>query len=257
MVKSSMSKNKENIQSFAQQSSGYAANRPTYPNTLFTWINDQCANHNTAWDCATGNGQAAQAIAPYFDTVHATDISAEQVAHGLNADNVRYRAAPAEDSGFRDSVFDLVTVAQALHWFDHPRFWKEVKRVAKTNAFFCAWAYVWPNIDDMVRDQFIDPIKEMVDPYWAEGNRIVMRGYQPDELKLPFEPIAAPAFEISLTWRFEQLLGFVETWSAYKIAEEKPIAGDIQAVITKAKSAFSGQSFDVSMPIHVLAAHIR
>lgn len=252
-----MSQNTENVQSFAWRSSGYAANRPTYPNDLFTWISDQCANHNTAWDCATGNGQAAQAIARYFETVYATDISEEQVAQGLDADNVRYSAAPAEASGFQDDVFDLVTVAQALHWFDHPRFWTEVKRVAKPNAFFCAWAYVWPDVDDTLRDQFVDPIKDLVDPYWAEGNRMIMRGYQPAELQFPFEPIAAPAFEISLHWSFEQLLGFIETWSAYKIASEKPVTAEIQALIAETTNMFGGQSFDVSMPIQVLAAHIR
>lgn len=247
-----------NVATFGQRSDGYANSRPSYPEPLFDWIVSQCKEHHAAWDCATGNGQAARSLATRFDRVCATDLSKEQIAQGFDAPNISYSAAAAEDSGFEDNTFDLVTVAQALHWFDFTRFWAEVRRVAKPGAFFCAWAYVWPEIDSSIANQVLEPIKDLVDPFWAEGNRIIMRGYQPDEIQFPFEPLKAPAFSIEVDWTYEQFVAFIETWSAYKIAVAEPDTGaKIGKIIQAATSRYAGSSFEVSMPIQIVAAAIK
>lgn len=246
-----------NVATFGQRSEGYANSRPSYPDPMFDWITSQCRARQVAWDCATGNGQAARSLAARFQKVCATDLSKEQVAQGFAAPNISYTTAPAEDSGFDAETFDLVTVAQALHWFDFNRFWPEVRRVTKPGAFFCAWAYVWPEVDQTLAEQVLEPIKDLVDQYWAEGNRIIMRGYQAEEIQFPFEPVETPEFSININWSFEQFMGFIETWSAYKIALTKPNVGArIEDIKQAAAATYAGRSFAVSMPIQMLAAPI-
>ena len=78
-----------------------------------------------AWDVATGSGQAAVELAARFDRVVATDASAAQLASAEARPNVTYLHEPAERSSLDDASADLVTVAQALHWFDHRAFFAE------------------------------------------------------------------------------------------------------------------------------------
>ncbi len=253
-----MATSNSNVATFGQRSEGYADSRPSYPEPLFDWIVSHCRGRQVAWDCATGNGQAARSLATRFEKVCATDLSKEQVAQGFAAPNISYTAASAEDSGFEDDTFDLVTVAQALHWFDFNRFWPEVRRVSKPGALFCAWAYVWPEVDEALAGQVLEPIKNLVDPFWAEGNRIIMRGYRPDEIQFPFKLLETPKFSIDVDWTFEQFMAFVETWSAYKIAVADPeVSEKISEIEQAAASTYAGRSFAVSMPIQMLAAPIN
>ncbi len=247
-----------NIKTFGQQSAGYASARPQYPEALFDWISSQCSHHTLAWDCATGNGQAAQSLAKRFDTVQATDLSAEQIKHCIPASNISYRACPAEATPFDNRTFDLITVAQALHWFDFKRFWDEVRRVAKPGAFFCAWGYGLFEGDAALDNTLGDWVKARLDCFWAEGNRIIMRGYPSEDIKFPFERISAPDFKIEVSWSIEQVISFVETWSAYKIAiENSVLAKELDYRFREARHLFAGQTFDLVMPIDVVAARIE
>lgn len=197
----------------------YAANRPTYPAALFSWIASRCAHHERAWDCGAGSGQAALGLADYFAAIEATDISDEQVGQGFGASNVRYSVQRAERTDFGSASFDLVAVAQALHWFDFDAFWPEVRRVAKPGAFFCAWGYSWFEAEIDLQAAFVDRILDVLKPYWAPNNRLLWDGYESDDIGFPFARVEAPAFTIEVRWDVAQLLGYVRTWSAYKRAQ--------------------------------------
>jgi SAM-dependent methyltransferase len=202
--------------SFAEESKIYAEARPTYPEALFAWLSNIVAQHDQCWDCATGNGQAAIGLAPYFRQVYATDISPEQIAHAVGRENITYRAASAEESGFAHRSFDLITVAQALHWFDFPKFWAEIKRVSKPGAVFCAWGYDWPNTTPMIESEFVKPFCEIIQPFWASNNQILWNGYKTEEILFPFRRIDVPQFSIRAVWTFQQLKVYMTTWSACK-----------------------------------------
>lgn len=204
---------------FSLASDAYAANRPTYPAALFSWIASCCARHDRAWDCGTGNGQAARGLADHFRMVDATDVSDEQVGQGLRASNIRYSVQRAERTDFADAGFDLVAVAQALHWFDFAAFWPEVRRIAKPDAFFCAWGYSWFEAEVDVQAAFVDDMLDVLKPYWAPNNRLLWDGYESDAIAFPFARVQAPAFAIDVRWDVSQLLGYVRTWSAYKRAQ--------------------------------------
>jgi hypothetical protein len=146
---------------FAEQSESYARARPRYPTDLFRWIYGQCEDHGSAWDCATGNGQAAVSLATYFVRVDATDISARQIAQALPHPRVCYAVASAEASGLPGGQCDLVAV----------------RRVTKPNAFFCAWGYDWPETTPAVDQGLIAPFRARLSPYWASNNRILWDGF--------------------------------------------------------------------------------
>lgn len=165
-----------------------------------------------AWDCATGNGQAALALTEHFDRVHATDLSADQLAQAKPHPRVDYRTAPAEASGLPDKSCDLVTVAQALHWFCNDGFYREARRVLKRNGLLAAWTYGLlrgkPELNAMVQDFQTN----IVGRYWPPERRWVDRGYR--DMPFPFPDIVSPRFEIRLEWTLDDLLAYLRTWSA-------------------------------------------
>lgn len=198
---------------FSGQSKLYATFRPVYPETIYQFIYQHLNGKSTAWDCATGNGQVARELAKHFGQVFATDISAKQLEHAHKADNIFYSVSSAEKTDFHDHQFDLITVAQALHWFNVDGFYKEVNRVAKENALLAVWGYGNCSIaDQKVQDLFLDFYHNVVGPYWDDARRHVENGYQ--EIPFPFQLIKAPEFSIQLHWSMNDFLGYLSTWSA-------------------------------------------
>src|SRR4029450_7511658 len=98
----------EGRETFSVGSDAYASGRPRYPTELFAWMASECEKHERAWDCATGNGQAAIGLAPHFDRREATDAGAEQIAHAFPIPNICYSVQPAEKTAFPAASFDLV-----------------------------------------------------------------------------------------------------------------------------------------------------
>ncbi|HEX6397189.1 MAG TPA: class I SAM-dependent methyltransferase, partial [Steroidobacteraceae bacterium] len=122
----------------------YANFRPGYPPKLFAWLARVAPARDAVWDCGCGSGQASVALAEYFERVHATDVAPQQIAAAKPHPHVTYAVAPAERSGLPAASVDLVTVAQALHWFDFDRFYAEVRRVCRPGGLLAVWAYELP-----------------------------------------------------------------------------------------------------------------
>jgi hypothetical protein len=211
---------------FAERSHAYAAARPRYPAALLEWIAEQCGRRARVWDCATGNGQAAHGLKPWFERVCASDVSLEQVARATPAQGIDFVACAAERSPFRDGSFDLVTVAQALHWLDFSGFWPEVARVARSGALFAAWGYDGLESDPEVDQRVVSPFLEIVSPFWTANNRILWNGYRDEDIRLPFERLQTPSFTLELDWTAAQLMAYIETWSAYMRCSCDPVAGE-------------------------------
>ncbi len=198
---------------FTRVAGQYATFRPSYPDELFDWLADIAPQRAMAWDCGAGNGQATVALAARFGRVLGTDISAAQLASAPVLPNVEYRVTPAEASELPDRSVDLVTVAQALHWFDLPKFYAEVQRVLKPRGILAAWGYnrllvAHPGIQDIV-DRFYE---EKIGAYWPAERVHVENGYR--DLPFPFPRIATPQFFLRKEWSKTQLLGYLRSWSA-------------------------------------------
>ena len=119
---------------FSTHSAAYAAHRPTYPAALVDWLAAQCPARDAALDVGCGSGQLSALLADRFRSVIGIDASAAQLAQAEKRANVDYRVAPAEHTGVADRCVDLVTAAQAAHWFDRPAFYAEAKRVGRKDA---------------------------------------------------------------------------------------------------------------------------
>src|SRR5215217_2893189 len=205
---------------FATEAAQYAHLRPTYPESLFTFFSTTVASREVAWDCATGNGQAATHLARYFGRVIATDESAEMIAQAPRDPKIEYRVAEAEGSGIEAHSVDLVTVASAIHWFDLSKFYTEVRRVVKPGGVIAAWTYYTPAFDSAIDAIIQRLVNEVLADYWDERLHYVVDEFH--DLPFPFEPIDASRFRTDMRWNMEDLLGYFETWSSsVKYRQEK------------------------------------
>ncbi len=247
----------ENATSFGRQAEVYFAARPTYPDELFRWISEESPNQELAWDVGTGSGQAALKLTDYFTHVHATDIDKEQVSQAPGHPQVTFTDAPAHLSSLQTGSVDAITVATALHWFDHELFWKEVRRVARDDAIFCAWTYHSAETDKEVQNKLIDPVAEVLEPYWSDGNRLSWRGYSRDELKMPFEVVSVPKFSCDLEWSPLQIATFVRSWSAHQKARLDGHSETLDKIEQQALAKLGSEPRRFVLPMHFLAARIR
>ena len=191
----------------------YVQSRPTYPPELFDWLARSCRGRDLAWDVGAGNGQASVALAAHFAKVLATDLSEAQIARAAAHERIAYRAAPADRSGLPDASADVVTIAQALHWFDGEPFYDEVRRVLKPGGLVAAWTYGVLHVEgEAVEERVSHFYHRVVGPYWPAERRHVENGYS--ELLFPFEAVESPALAIRLAWSLEDLLGYCRSWSA-------------------------------------------
>lgn len=198
---------------FSRVAGKYADFRPRYPAALFDYLATLVPRGATVWDCAAGNGQATLDLAARFTRVLATDASAEQIASAPTVPNVDFRVALAEQSGLPDASVGLVTVAQALHWFDLPRFYAEIRRVLTPDGVLAVWCY---GINEVAGDAVNALVQEFyagtLGSYWPPSRQLVEAGYR--TLPFPFAELTPPPFRMEVRWTLDQLLGYFSTWSA-------------------------------------------
>lgn len=198
---------------FSQHASDYSTYRPDYPSELYEFIFSHVKNFDAAWDCGTGNGQAAKVLATRFRKVYATDISDKQMANASGSlPNIEFSVSPAEQTNFTEAQFDLITVAQAIHWFKFDLFYREVKRVVKRDAILAVWGYGLLNINPEFDKALLKFYKEVIDPYWDPERKYIDERYQ--TIPFPFEFIPTPHFQFYKMWTIDQLSGYLTTWSS-------------------------------------------
>lgn len=204
---------------FSTRAEQYARYRPHYPAELFDWIAAAAPGRAVAVDCATGNGQAAVALARRFGRVIATDASAAQLRHAARAPNVFYRRAFAEATALPGRSVEAVTVAQALHWLDRPGFYAEARRVLAPRGIVVVWSYalmhIAPAIDRIVNRFY----RDKVGPYWPTERRLTEDGYR--SVEFPFAELPVPAFRMRMDMTLDSVAGYIATWSATKGYRER------------------------------------
>lgn len=204
---------------FSEGSDDYSLYRPRYPNELFSYLSSVTQDHEQAWDCATGNGQSAIELSKHYSNVIGTDASKNQIESAIQNDGVSYRIEKAEETSFDNNSIDLITVAQALHWFKIDVFALEVSRVLKPNGVLAIWTYnllsINPNINKVINRLYSD----VLDSYWPPERTIVEYGYR--DIKFPLQEVISPPFTMKSEWDLSQLIGYLCTWSAVRKYEEK------------------------------------
>lgn len=225
---------------FSNHAADYASYRPGYPPALAAWLGELAPTRKLALDCGCGTGQFSCLLGDVFERVIATDASVEQIAQAAPHPDVTYRIASAEDSGLPDGSADLVTVAQAAHWFDLPAFYQEVRRVLRPAGVLALISYglarVSPEIDAVVQ-RFYDGAAAA---YWPPERHHVEDGYA--RLDFPFLEIAAPEFRMEATWSFQTYSGYLGTWSAVKHLEQDQGPTPFRSFLDELEQAWGGPS---------------
>jgi SAM-dependent methyltransferase len=242
---------------FSKQAGDYAKYRPVYPRAMFEYLARLAPARALAWDCGTGSGQAALGLAEWFEHVIATDPSEAQIRNAAPHPKVEYRVAPAEQTDIAAGSVDLITVAQALHWFDHPRFYAEAWRVLRPAGVLAAWCYglneIAPAIDPIVRHFY----SGVVGPHWPPERRFIDEAYA----SIPFPPgeLAPPVFHIEAHWSLDDYIGYLNTWSAtqrYRKTEGRDPLPALRAELAAAWGQ-GGAPRAIRWPIHLRVVRAR
>jgi len=199
---------------FSGHAADYAKFRPSYPPELFEYLASLSPGHDLAWDCATGNGQAAMGLAGHFQRVMATDASPQQIESARLHPRISYRVAPAEASGIESNSVDLILVAQALHWFDMDPFFAEAKRVCRGDGILAISTYLHVSIVREVDAIVSKFYHDTTGPFWPPERELVETNFQ--SIHFPFNELSPRQFQMREQWNLDQLLNYLRTWSATK-----------------------------------------
>ncbi len=240
---------------FSKQSVSYAKYRPTYPKQLYDFILSHVTGKESAWDCGTGNGQAAKELSKAFLKVFATDISQKQIDNAVHSDNIFYSVQPAEKNDFPDNSFDLVTVAQALHWFRFDEFYKEVKRVTKPGGIFAGWTYSLLRITNEINALIEDHHYNTLEGYWDNERKYVDEEYR--NIPFPFTKIITPAFAIEYNWTIEELEGYLNTWSALQKFISRNNYNPVDDLLQRIKPHWKKEQMKIIFPVHLLLGSVE
>jgi len=240
---------------FSSQSDKYAQFRPTYPDALYTYLLSIVPARDDAWDCGTGNGQVAQVLAKSFKKVAATDISRQQIENAFMHERIEYSVQPAENTSFPDNSFDLITVAQAIHWFDFDAFYKEVIRTIRNKGVLAVIGYgliqLSPSMDRVMAAFY----RDVVGPYWDKERKYIDDNYR--TIPFPFDETTSPSFENALEWTFQHLIGYIGTWSAVKHYQKATGNHPVDLVYDDLKKAWGdSETCTGRLPILLRVAHI-
>lgn len=231
---------------FQAGGANYAAHRPTYPPQLAEALASVSPAPRLAVDVGCGSGQLAVLLAEHFDAVEAYDPSESQLSGAEAHPKVRYAVAPAEKLPTADHAADLITAAQAAHWFDRPRFYAEVKRIARPGAVLALITYNNPVGDDAA----LAPYRALYDalaPWWRPEREDVETGYA--NFEFPFEEIGLGVDPIRREWDVTAMSDYVQTWSAFRAAREAGEDALIQRHLKDAEAAWGPGKRVVEWPI--------
>jgi ubiquinone/menaquinone biosynthesis C-methylase UbiE len=241
---------------FSDRATLYSQYRPHYPPELFDWIASLVSRHEVVWDCAAGSGQASVSLAEIFDRVIATDASEKQISMAAARERIEYRVAPADRSGLSDKSVDMVTVAQAIHWFEHNAFYDEVRRVLRPEGAIAIWGYGDPIIEDPGLDRIVHEYNRgTIEDYWMPERDLLLAGLR--TIAFPFREIAAPSFEMKHEWTLEQLTGYLRTWSA-TAAYARVLGSDPVIPVEEELKRYWGSGRRlVVWPLHIRAGYVE
>jgi SAM-dependent methyltransferase len=239
------------MDNFSCQSDKYASIRPSYPNELFECLANNTEN-NLALDIGTGNGQCAYGLSKYYKNVIGIDISQKQLDSAYKRKNIEYYCVPAEFNEyhmklFNGKQFDLITCAQSLHFFDLNIFYNNIKQILKPNTgLFVAWSYIHPTteskeITDIISKCYYLKLKD----YWESFRVLVNEEYKTIKNDLTVDKsicIEGKAGNIEKNWSIDELIAFMNTWTAVQVAIKQTNSNPLDTSYDKLKEIWNDGS---------------
>ncbi|MFN2457085.1 MAG: class I SAM-dependent methyltransferase [Chitinophagaceae bacterium] len=234
---------------FSNHAALYSKFRPTYPKELYEYIISFVDKKDIAWDCATGNGQAAIALADYFKKIIATDISEDQLRNAVVKPNIIYKISTAEKTPFPDGTFDLITVATAYHWFQWDAFYQEATRVGRNGSVVAIWTYyTCESNDEKLNNLYHHFYRNVTHSYWEYERRYVDDKYE--TVPFDFEPLPSKQFFPKVIWTRKQFAGYLESWSAVQKFIKKNNVSPLKEIEEELKSIWADdETKEIIFPI--------
>lgn len=237
---------------FSEASDDYRKYRPRYPESLYKWLHAQVAHPAVVWECGAGSGQATAHLAGHFHKIIATEPSAEQIKQAPPLDNVEYKVSAAETYTTEPESIDMVVVAQAIHWFDHHKFFAKVDENLKPGGLLVVWGYQLMEVNDALDPLLKEFHDVFVGDYWPKERQLLNNGYS--EIEFPYAPIKTPDFKMTDEWSYAHLLGYLNTWSATKAFSRANGKNPVDLWQEKLKAAWGDkESQKVSWPLVLYA----
>jgi SAM-dependent methyltransferase len=203
---------------FSNLAQDYRAYRPHYPQSLANYLAEICPSTHLAWEAGCGSGQLTTLLGEVFEHVVATDPSAEQLKHATVHPRVKYFCRLAQESNLPDKSVDLAVAAQAAHWFDLPLYYQEVNRVLRSGGIIALISYGKMSVNEEI-DKLINHFyATTLENYWPPERKLIEDGYQ--SLLFPFQEIKTPTFSMEFKWSFQQVVGYLHSWSATRALEK-------------------------------------
>jgi SAM-dependent methyltransferase len=241
---------------FSKQSSAYKAHRPTYEPRFFKTIASFANNHNLAVDIGCGSGQSTIGLEPYFQKVVGADPSFNQLSNADLGGNTSYFVCAAESIAMADNTFDMLTVGQALHWFEHDNFYSEARRILKPDGAIVVWCYGLFTIDEGVDSVINYFYHDVVGPHWPSERRHVENAYN----EIPFEFVNVKRLKIDMTarWDVHAVIGMLSTWSATQKYQDAKKENPIQLIERDLTNAWGNAGEKaITWPITILAGYLK
>lgn len=222
---------------FSRQAEGYARYRPMYPNELFDYLSSLCKEHDLAWDCATGNGQAATELSKRFGRVYATDISEQQLSLAPALTNVTYKLEPVENCSLTDASVDLVTAATAAHWFDLPKYYEQVNRVMKPGGVLAVWSYAESEVSLEVDAVVLRFSHGFLKDYWPQSWQInILDHYR--SLPFPYALLQTPTFHATARYDINEMMLYLRTWSSVQRYIDRHATNPLDSIADELRKAW-------------------
>lgn len=241
---------------FSDRTGEYSRYRPNYPESLFEYILGYVAHKEHAWDCATGNGQAALTLSRYFNNVSASDLSEAQVQKAVQAKNIEYIVCSAEETPYNDNSFDLVTVAQAYHWLDWEKFRHEATRVCKPGGVVAVWGYHLLRTGNEAIDKITDHFYyDITGPYWDAERKYIEDFYT--TVAFDFEVLPSKDFRIDVQWPVKAFLGYLSTWSAVSHYNKATGNDPVLIIKDKVQAAWPNEIMNIHFPLFLRLGRVR
>ncbi len=235
---------------FSKVSEDYARFRPIYPPALFRYLASITPGHSLAWDCGTGSGQAARGLVDHFEEVIASDASSSQISKAVNHPRIHYRVMPAESTDLESDSVDVITVGQALHWFDIDAFYSEASRTLRPGGVLAVWAYGFVHSDEKIHDLLVEYFQKTVGEFWPPEREKIDFGYQ--SVHFPFAELESPNFSMTANWTLRQLKGYLGTWSASLRYKETKGVDPVTLVAGRLAEAWGDDhARELTWPIHL------
>ncbi|XP_068099865.1 putative methyltransferase DDB_G0268948 [Hyperolius riggenbachi] len=194
---------------------------------IFSFVDERIKKpHGFAVDVGCGTGQSTIILAPFFEKVLGTDISAAQIeeakkAHGLP--NVTFSACPAEEVPVGDASVDLLTACAAVHWFNIPKFLKEVDRVLKPRGCLAFYSYR-PHMEVHYKDcseemsKVFREVEKILAPYQHEKVHHVKTGYEEIFEAIPYtDKKRLEKVVTKIPMSLAAVMGLIQTFSMYQL----------------------------------------